>query len=221
MLGLCSLASPGPVPDLKHDWTPAECQHSLAILHFTHSWETHPEGSTSLGDLYFRESLFYGAPSEDSAQFCLSLFLWFCCPYYRWEYSDAVLQDTHSSPCLWGTLNLQKKGTKMKLLKQQQPQFTELLLSSTNPVSHKHLQHSSQGHRAGPRACGQDKHNTEQGQINTAQLGAAVKTGPGSIRKSHWNTSSAAQSLSPARWEALCGTHCAFRFINATAPQQH
>lgn len=78
---------------------------------------------------------------------------------------DGALQSTHSSPCLTGvTLNLQKKGTKMKLLKQHQPRFTELLLSNTNTASlSKHLQHRAKdtGEWKAP-GCGQDKHYTDQ-----------------------------------------------------------
>lgn len=102
-----------------------------------------------------------------------------------------------------------KKGTKMKLLKQRQPRFTELLLSNTNPVSQQTPPTTSQGQGEG-RALWAGQHDTAQGQINTAQLAAAVKTRAGSIRRSHWNTSSAAQNpsvtsqMGGSAWDMLC-----------------
>lgn len=158
---------------------------------------------------------FQGVSFLLSTQQCLLVLPWFCCPR-----GDGAPQNSHSSPCLtWGTQNLQKKGTKMKLLKQHQPPATEL---HTLCLS-KHPQHGSQGHRGvkSPELwAGQaqtlisDKpaqlNWMEQSRLDLEASGKAI----GTQAQQH------SIHLSPVRWW-LCVGHSAFRFNNATAPQQH
>lgn len=110
-----------------------------------------------------------------------------------------------------GTLNLRKKGTKMKLLKQHQ------LLIPTQSLS-KHFQHTSQGHRGGKSPEPEGRTSTTWIRNKSTQLhwmvqlrldleasGKAIGTQAGQHRI----------HLSPAGGEALCGTRGAFN--NATA----
>lgn len=123
-------------------------QHQSCISHIP--WETHPKGKHFPFDTFISRSLSF---TEHPVRTVPS-----CGCYHFSGFADHILHGnillelcrtpTPAPVSLGHTEFTEKKGTKMKLLKQHQPQVTELLLPNTNTLClSKHFQHMSQGHR--------------------------------------------------------------------------